>query len=333
LVGRVTSQDQNEELGIEVSELGLSLTPRLIKFSFLPDNGVVSLVAAVDEAAEVSATLTGDLVADGSEFSPREVTLQVVPLSHLARADFVASSLTAGLALGGRVGLRIVGEQIGFRGFELPLAQIAGHIRTRETARRLMIIGKATGTEFRFPAHLSGKEIQEIAFTHHAVVDREFIWPMSQHGLPLRADYETLQKLDSTTGPHQIGIPRQLVFDLLGHQIRLGAAMVIMQEAVIEDLSEVRQRIALLDGEVVNALVRSLVGRAIIRCPAAPSLPRQPWTRVEEALMALEPELCARLADRYNSLAAETLSGLSDSEKQRLTRPKPKLSSLLERRR
>jgi hypothetical protein len=196
-----------------------------------------------------------------------------------------------------------------------------------------MIIGKATGTEFNFPQRLSGAEIQEIAFTHHAVIDKEFVWPMSQHELALRADRETLEKLDSTTGPQQIAIPRQVVFDLLGQQIRLGAAMVIMQEAVIEDLAQVRKRTALLNGEVVHVSVRSLVGRATIRCPDAPGLPSKPWTRVEEALMALEPELCKRLADRYNSLAAETLSGLSDSEKGQLTEAEPIFGSLLERRR
>ena len=230
------------------------------------------------------------------------------------------------------MGLRIVGDEIKFREFELPLAQITSHIRTRETARRLMIIGKATGNEFNFPERLSSAEIQEIAFTHHAVVDKEFVWPMSQHGLPLMADEKTLEKLDSTTAPRQIGIPRQVVFDLLGHEIRLGAVIVIMQDAVIEDLPEVRKKVALLDGRAVNASVRSLVGRAIIRCPDAPSLPGQPWTQVEEGLMALEPELCKRLADRYNSLAGETLPGLTDSEREQMTQAEPIFGSLLQRR-
>jgi hypothetical protein len=329
----VTSQDQDEDLRIQLLDLGLCLTPQLDQFDFLPDDGIVTFVANVEGAAEISATLRGELVADGAEFNTREVSLRIVPLGHLARADFLASSLTASLALGGRMGIRIVGDEIKFREFELPLAQITSHLRMRETARRLMIIGKATGTEFNFPERLSGAEIQEIAFTHHAVVDREFVWPMSKHGLPIIADRENLQKLDATTGPQQIGIPRHVVFDLLGHQIRLGAAMIILQEAVIEDFPQVRQLIALLDGALVSASVRSLVGRAIIQCPEAPSLPSQPWTRVEEVFMALDPELCRRLADRYNSLAAETLSGLADSDKQQLTHPKPKLNSLLERKR
>ena len=40
-------------------------------------------------------------------------------------------------------------------------------------------------------------------------------------------------------------------------------------------------------------------------------------------------QLCSRLAGRYNALAAATLAGLSDEEKDKLTNPVPSIGELL----
>src|SRR5215831_6125020 len=51
----VTSQDQDEDLRIQLLDLGLCLTPRLDRFNFLPDDGIVTFVANVEGATEISA--------------------------------------------------------------------------------------------------------------------------------------------------------------------------------------------------------------------------------------------------------------------------------------
>lgn len=73
------------------------------------------------------------------------------------------------------------------------------------------------------------------------------------------------------------------------------------------------------DGHEVEGQVRSLTGTALMETLEAPRLPADAWDPSEQALIALEPILSARLADQYNSLAASTLEGLSEEEKAELT--------------
>jgi hypothetical protein len=316
-------------LQLELPDIGLSISAPMNHLHYDQLASTVDVVAAIDRSAEISVTLAGQIVADGAEFSPREISLRIAPISTLAKAEFAASTLTAALALGGAVTLRMAGGDIKFRGFELPLARIADLLRTGETSLRLMVIGAAIHADFEFPPHLSGAEIQAIDFVRHAIVDRAFIWPTPRHSLTLKANETNLHQLRSTVEPARIEIPRPTTVGLLGHEIPLGTTRVIMESAVIEDLDRIIVEVSQLDGHVVEAYVRSLEGRATIECPDAPRLPDDPWTQNEFALISLENQLCSRLAERYNALAAETLAGLSDEKKGELTNPAPSIGELL----
>jgi hypothetical protein len=318
-------------LGIELADIGLSISAPISHLHYDQAAGTVDVLATIDQAAEISVTLAGEVVGGGAEFSPREVLLRISPTSPLARAEFVASTLTAALALGGAATVRLVDGDVRFRGFDLPLAQISDLLRTRETSLRLMAIGAAIHAEFEFPPHLSGAEIQAIDFVRHAIIDRTFTWPTPRHPLTLPANEPNLRRLQSTTKPARIEIPRTTTVELLGHEIPLGTTRVIMEGAVIEDLDHVVTDVLRLDGHPVQAYVRSLEGRATIECPEAPILPEHPWTEDEAALISLEEQLCSRLTERYNILAAGTLAGLSEAEKADLTNPAPSLGELFVR--
>jgi hypothetical protein len=211
----------------------------------------------------------------------------------------------------------------------LRLAEISKLLRNRQTAYYLMIIGKACGCEFVFPEHLSGSEVQSIAFIHHAIVERTFTWPISRHPQSLTATEQNLKFLETAAEPRRIAIPRPVLAPLLGREIDLGWVTVVIEAAVIEDVARVVAEASKLDGHEIDASVKSLDGRATIECPDAPKLPPQPWKANEEALIAIDRELVCRITQRYNSLAASTLEGLSDEKKAELVNPSPSLSEVL----
>jgi hypothetical protein len=60
--------------------------------------------------------------------------------------------------------------------------------------------------------------------------------------------------------------------------------------------------------------VRSISGIGRYFLPEAPKLPDDPWDDKTVACILLEDEINARLAERYNALAASTLEGLTPEE-------------------
>jgi hypothetical protein len=315
-------------LQIQLLDIGLSISAPITHLTYDQSAATVDVVAMIDQSARISVTLGGEVVAEGTEFSPREISLRITPTDHFAQAEFVASTLTAALALGGAAAVRLMGEDVRFRGFDIPVARISDLLRSRETSLRLMVIGAAMRVEFEFPPQLSGAEIQAIDFVRHAILDRTFTWPTPRHPLILPANELNLRRFQSASKPARIVIPWPTTVEILGHEIPLGTTRVIMEGAVIEDLDQVVNEVSRLDGHVVQAYVRSLEGRATIECPEAPTLPEHPWTENETALMSLEEQLCSRLTERYNALAAGTLQGLSEEEKNELTNPVPSIGEL-----
>jgi hypothetical protein len=293
--------------------------------------GKINVAAKRDEAVTISLEFDGEVVPSGAGFSARRVSVRILPINNLARSEFVASSLEAALALAERTTVKLRGAGVNFGSFDLSLREISELLRTRETSLRLMIIGKAVNVAFDFPPHLSAVEVQTIAFLRHAIIDRQFTWPIWRHPLSLTADRPTFEKVKASSGPARIGIPRQVTEALLGHEIGLGLVNILMEQAVIEDADRVMAEVAMLDGHEVQAFVRSLAGRATIECPQAPTLPENSWTSKEQALIWLEETLVARVTERYNVLATSTLTGLSDNEKKELTEPEPGLGELLSR--
>jgi hypothetical protein len=327
--GRAHGVETLDLLKLEVADIGLTISAPITRLDYDHLAGTVDVVGTIERSAEVLIKLTGEVVPETAYFNPREIFLRIAPRSNLAKDEFVASILTAALALGGVASVGMFGGDVKFRGFELPLAQIADELRSGQTALRLMIIGTATGASFEFPAHLSGTELQEIAFLRRAIIDRRFVWPIARHPLTLHADPETLHQLETTREPTRIAIPRPTVVDLQGRQVSLGSVRVVMEGGVIEDLDRIISEVSRLDGHPVTAYVRSVEGRATVECPEAPTLPANPWDPATEGLISLEQRLCALLTKRYNALAAGTLAGLSDEEKEELTNPSPSIGELL----
>ncbi|MGH9760801.1 MAG: hypothetical protein ACREDR_29050 [Blastocatellia bacterium] len=320
-VGDMQAEIEAGDLNLELAGIGLSLRTRILHVGFDREVGRFDLGFQIDDEATVAIQLLGEVVKGGCRFSARRASFRVCPINHAAAAEFVASSMTAALGLSDRTVLKAFGGNVRFGAFNLELREISDLIRNRETARRLMVIGKAFGYKFQFPPRLSGAEVQTIAFFHHAIVDRSFVWPMFRHPLSMTATKNNLEMLGTHSKPGRIGIPRLIIENLLGKKIDLGMVNILMEEAIIEDAERVLGEVSALDGHEVQTFVRSLAGRATIECPEAPTLPPNPWTPNEEGLMAIENELVTRITDRYNALAASTLEGLTEEQQAELTNP------------
>jgi hypothetical protein len=263
----------------------------------------------------------GSVIAGGREFRPLQVGVEIEASGDDALTYFVSSTLFALIALT-EVGLGIpsIGLACDRLRFDLPLKQIGQYLSGRETAYKLMVISKATGSCLGYPPKLTGQEIQTINFFYRAIVDRKFDWPLTTYPLEVAATAEKLAAWSALKQPASMTfLEDDLSGELLGRQISIGKASLVLKEAVIKDRERFLGELAVNDGHAVTTVVRALDGRETIECPEAPQLPPNPWTADQEALVQLKPTLCRLLSDRYNSLAAATLEGLTDEEKAAIT--------------
>ncbi|HYL97386.1 MAG TPA: hypothetical protein VEZ90_00405 [Blastocatellia bacterium] len=259
------------DLGIKLAEAEIALSAPIASLSFDRENGKIRFSVEIDGVARI--LIERREVTGASRFRPHDILVQASPINRFAPAEFIASTLTAALALADRTTVKVFSGNVTFGAFDLSLPEISNLLRSRQTAHRLMIIGKACGYEFEFPQQLSGAEIRTIAFIHHAIVDRTFIWPIHRHPLPVIANERNLELLKSRSQPGKIAIPRPIVENLLGHEIDLGKVNIVMEEAVIEDVDRIIAEASTLDGHEILTSVRSLAGGATIECPETPMLP------------------------------------------------------------
>jgi hypothetical protein len=305
-------------LQIIVPDFDFSLAAHLTSLTPEIESGKVAFEAAVDANVIAALILIGRLIEDGAKFRPEQVSIDVELTKQSARAEFVASTLIALLALTGEVHLQIPDIQFERKlKFDLSLREISHWLQRRQIAYRLMVIERATGVEFSLPPRFSGDETDTIAFLYRAIVDRVFVWPIETVVIDVPATQEWLVKLFPDKQPtHPLFMlgPKLDTRTLLNHSIELGNVKMAIEDMIIEHADEVRRELAQNDGHLVKVVVRSLSGRARINAPEAPRLPDAPWDSRIQALIDLEPQLDARLAERYHALAAASLSGLKDEE-------------------
>jgi hypothetical protein len=280
--------------------------------------------ASVDNDTRVVLTLTGSLVEDSNEFALEQTFLKMAVAEARARAGFVAATLTAMIGLAGEVDLRIPGMKPDLKlSFDVPLSEISRMLHHRQVAYRLMVIERATGMQFLLPPIITDHEEEVIAFIYRAIVDRSFIWPsqIAQVSVPATKEWLcrlTLAQLADIPIPYSI--PSQPISEtLLGQPIFLGHGTVIIEDGIIQQADDVRRELEREDGHPVKVVIRSLGGQIRYELPEAPRLPNTPWDSKIQALIDLESQLDARLADRYHALAAATLADLTEEEKKAVT--------------
>jgi hypothetical protein len=298
------------------------LTGPLLDFQSAVTEGSVKAKVALGKNVFAEIELKGYLEKDGTYFHTEEVFLQMRTTREIVQAEFVASTLIAMLGLADEVDLQIPDIKLNMKlSFEQSLLAISRKLQWRQLAYRLMVIEQAIGLEFNLPMHVSGNEMESIAFIYHAIVARSFDWPDETFGLRLPANQVGLDILSSLTQPISLTFfsPQPISKFLFGKEILLGQEQVTIQSRRIINLNEVSQELSSGDDHLVEVIMQPLDGQLHHELPDAPRLPAELWNANIQSLIDLESELDARLANGYHALAAATLEGLSEEEKAAVT--------------
>jgi hypothetical protein len=238
-----------------------------------------------------------------------------------ARAAFVSSTFLAALNLAEEVRLQIPEMQVDIRlKLNLPLLEISRLLHNQQTAYRLMVIERATGKQFEYPSNFSRGDIEDIAFTYHAIVDRSFVWQINLWEVCLSASQENLAKILPVNGSLRYEQPpKPYSENILGESIDLGNSTVVIDDLFIRNVDEVKREFEKNDRHPVKFMVGSKNYQATFNFPEAPRLPDSPWDSKIQELINLKPELDSRLIEHYHALAASTLEGLTDEQKEAVT--------------
>jgi hypothetical protein len=296
--------------------------------------GQIFMKAAIEANVDANITFAGRLTEDGTSFEIAEVSFQLVPTQDSARADFVASTLNAALNLSHRVHFQMpeISLDLALTAFDSPLLEVSRLLQERQMAYRLMTIELATGIDFGvLPYTLLGEEVHTISFVYHSIVDRAFIDAVRDAKVVIAATEEGLQGFHLWKESPSLEFPPEKVTKtLLGRSIFLGTQTAKITDPYIVGVDRVQEELARGDGHEVTIVIRSHTNRAQYSLPEAPRLPLNPWDTRIQSLVDLERELDSRLIERYHTLAAGSLAGLTDEErKQVTTRPQLSKPSLL----
>jgi hypothetical protein len=322
------AETQEPTLGIEVPGFNFSFGAALSDMHLNDDYSVVTVEALLDPGLTMLVTLKNQVVDTEGNLRITDVSINFNVTEHRPRTHFLASSLYAMLPLAGPVRIIIPAMRVDVTAkFSTPLREVSNLLQSRQTYYGLMVIERATGLKLNIPEYIPANEMNALAFTYHAIVDRTFDWPAKfMEALPLPANEENLARLSSLPSTEPGGAVYRLQFGpepssktIFGQTVDLGLETIFIGDAVFQNLDDARRQMAQLDGQVVRVAVRSLSGIGRYHFSYAPRLPDSPWDEKIEACIKLEDRLNECLADRYNKLAASTLTGLTTEEIKAIT--------------
>jgi hypothetical protein len=323
------AETQEPMLGIEVPGFDFYLETVLSDMHTTDDYRVVTVEAILEPGLVMLVTLKTQVADDAGNLQIKEVSINFDVTEHRPRPHFLAASLYAMLPLAGPIRVEIPTMRVDVTlNFSTPLREVSALLQSRQTYYGLMVIERATGLQFHIPEHISANDMNALAFTYHAIVERTFDWPAKfVEPLPLPANEESLAWLSSLQCAEPGGSVYKLQFGpdltsriIFGQTVSLGPGTIFISDAVFQNLEVARREIPKLDGHVVLVGVRSLSGIGKYHLPQAPRLPDSPWDKKIEACINLEDQLNKRLTDRYNELAASTLAGLTPEEIKTVTK-------------
>jgi hypothetical protein len=284
---------------------------------FDPQEGQITANVALDRDITLTLEIKGK-VGDEHTFTPEEAGLVIQSSGDDARLHFVRSTFAALFALSD---LKLRAPNLNFvlhLRFRSPLRDIGEQLRTSKTAYKLMVIGNASGNRMDLPPSLSSRDVENLSFVYHAIVDRTFEWPLPRYYYRPATHDAGMPAVSERPAPMTF-VEQDYSQEVLGRLVRIGVMKVHFERAVTRNTTSALDDPVGEGGGQPEVEIISADGKATIECPDAPRLPDAPSSADEERLIALGPRLCDILADRYNELAAATLAGLTDEEKGRVT--------------
>lgn len=308
-----------------------SLQITFSNFSFDIDASITNLKRASGTAVYIEALIAKDVSImvtingkiEGEYFVTEDVTLRLNPNKNVAHAEFIASTATAILALGGKLQLQIpiIGLKLELL-FPLSLKEISSMLRRRQLAYRIMVIEAATGKRFQLPRNeYTGKEVEDITFIYNAIINRSFVWSTDKFFLHLSREkfddmndfINEIKSKEYHTGHFEAGPMEHITF-LFGNSISLGSEIIRMTDMILENPESVINKLE--DKDISELVVPFIIptGEALYSYEYAPSLPSQPWDELTQKLINLEEMLDELILNRYHAAARATLGDLPEKE-------------------
>jgi hypothetical protein len=309
-------------LNITVADFNLHWSALLVPSESKIEAERAILKFALDESVSLILRLTGKLIDNPDSFQPEQGRIETtIENACDVRGQFVGSTLMAAFGLAKEIRFEIAELGLSLQqNFDLPLSLISDLLSVRQTTFGLMVIEKSVGNKFTLPTNFTDDDRLAIALAQRAIVQRSFTRNLARFAISVAADKELLGLPDQIK-PSRFKFPTDSEdIPILDQTISLGPGQITIDEAVIENLDEVRYESSVQEnGHKIPVSLRSLTGEIHFDFPEAPHLNQAPWDDKIKVLVDLEDQLGMAFADRLNSIAANTLSDLTEEEKAAVT--------------
>ena len=287
----------------------------------LVEDSKISARFILDGGVYLDLNLTGQIIKQENEFEVSQFSIFYNIEERRPRTHFVADTVMAVMGLAGRLDLNIAEPNVSTPlNLELSLLEISKMLHRRQTAYRLMFIEEVTGKRFVLPSAIWDKDIGDIAFVYHALVDRSFTWSARNFHASVPATSEDASLVAKPAQSPRWQIPVEpLSVSIFDEPINLGRAIVTIEDAVISNGEELQEQLSAGDGRQVALEIRSNSGQDKYEFIETPYSSNVSWETKIQALINLEPYLDAAITERYHALAASTLADLTEDEKEEVT--------------
>ncbi|MCA1620995.1 MAG: hypothetical protein LC795_17150 [Acidobacteria bacterium] len=275
----------------------------------------------VDDDVYLGLNLMGESVKQENEFKVGQFYLYYQIEEQRPRAHFVADTLMAFVGLAGKLDLKISEPEVRTNlNMMSSLLEISEMLHRRQTAYRLMVIEKMIGKQVLLPPALSEGEIDKVAFVYNALVNQSFIWSGGSLSSAIPATQENASQFAQDIQPFSYSVKLESFNEtVLGQPINLGPVTITLEDAVVKNLDEVRNELGAEDGRQVIVEIHSRQEKCNFEFVGIPDPSNVLWEPKIQALIDLESYLDAAITERYHALAAATLAGLTEDEKEEVT--------------
>jgi hypothetical protein len=193
-------------------------------------------------------------------------------------------------------------------------------MQIRKIAYRLMVIEKTFRIGFPFPQFIDGKDVENIAYCYHSIVDRKFEWYCKAAIVPWTASPTYLSILPEKNMPFPIQYGNEPIEkEILGVRIDLGLQSGKIEEAILDNFDEVKTALSRLDGSEVLAQTRSKNNLVEIQSVTTPTLSKKAFSKEIWQLIVLEDKFNSMYFDKYLNSFSNAFEGLTDGQVQAIT--------------
>lgn len=204
--------------------------------------------------------------------------------------------------------------------FDINLDKVSELLQIRQMAYRMLVIEKTFGIRLPFPQFIDSKNVMNIAYCYHSIVDRKFEWFYP----PTIVSWIASKKYLSLLPKENISFPIQeetesVIINIFDYQIDLRSQTRKIERAVLANFNEVKKELSKLDEREFLAHIRSKNGVIQIESVTTPHLPKNALSKRIQKLIDLEEKLDFLYFDKYLNSFSDAFEELTDKQIQEIT--------------